>query len=163
MSAQLPPAWMTGGEPSYLLGTDSLGRCVLSRLIYSARTAVVVALIAATLAAMIGGALRPQSLYAQTLADVRAACASDVQKLCAGVPSGGGRIIACLKQHQAEVSDGCKQAIAKAMSALPARLPRKVCGKPRATIHAASMPAANCIHRPMKKIDTTNWRFHSAP
>ena len=54
MSAQLPPAWMTGGEPAYLLGTDSLGRCVLSRLIYSARTAVMVALIAATLAAMIG-------------------------------------------------------------------------------------------------------------
>lgn len=57
MSAQLPPAWMTGGDHAYLLGTDSLGRCVLSRLIYSARTAVVVAVIAATLAALIGVAL----------------------------------------------------------------------------------------------------------
>ncbi|WP_234684811.1 ABC transporter permease [Bradyrhizobium monzae] len=57
MSAQLPPAWMIGGEPAFLLGTDSLGRCVLSRLIYSARTAVMVALIAATLAAAIGVAL----------------------------------------------------------------------------------------------------------
>jgi len=57
MSAQLPPSWMTGGDPVYPLGTDSLGRCVLSRLIYSARTAVVVALIAATLAALIGTAL----------------------------------------------------------------------------------------------------------
>jgi ABC-type dipeptide/oligopeptide/nickel transport system permease subunit len=57
MSAQLPPAWMTGADRSYLLGTDSLGRCVLSRLIYSARTAVTVALIAATLAAAIGVAL----------------------------------------------------------------------------------------------------------
>jgi ABC-type dipeptide/oligopeptide/nickel transport system permease subunit len=54
LSAQLPPAWMQGGDPSYVLGTDSLGRCVLSRLIYSARTAVMVALIAATLAALIG-------------------------------------------------------------------------------------------------------------
>ena len=54
MSAQLPPAWMQGGEWAYLLGTDSLGRCVLSRLIYSARTAVAVALIAASLAALIG-------------------------------------------------------------------------------------------------------------
>jgi ABC-type dipeptide/oligopeptide/nickel transport system permease subunit len=53
MSAQLPPAWVGGGE-AYWLGTDSLGRCVLSRLIYSARTAVAVALIAASLAAMIG-------------------------------------------------------------------------------------------------------------
>jgi ABC-type dipeptide/oligopeptide/nickel transport system permease subunit len=57
MSAQLPPAWTSGGEPAYLFGTDSLGRCVLSRLIYSARTAVAVALIAASLAAMIGIAL----------------------------------------------------------------------------------------------------------
>src|SRR5260370_1064579 len=43
MSAQLPPAWMVGGDPAYLLGTDSLGRCVLSRLIYSARTAAAAA------------------------------------------------------------------------------------------------------------------------
>jgi peptide/nickel transport system permease protein len=57
MSAQLPPAWMQGGERAYLFGTDSLGRCVLSRLIYSARTAVAVALIAASLAAVIGIAL----------------------------------------------------------------------------------------------------------
>ena len=54
MSAQLPPAWINGGDPAYFLGTDSLGRCVLSRLIYSARTAVAVALIAASLAAVIG-------------------------------------------------------------------------------------------------------------
>jgi dipeptide transport system permease protein len=57
LSAQLPPMWVQGGDPAYILGTDSLGRCVLSRLIYSARTAVMVALIAATLAAAIGVAL----------------------------------------------------------------------------------------------------------
>src|ERR1700730_10279416 len=54
LSAQLPPAWSSGGDSAYWLGTDSLGRCVLSRLIYSARTAVAVALVAATLAAAIG-------------------------------------------------------------------------------------------------------------
>jgi ABC-type dipeptide/oligopeptide/nickel transport system permease subunit len=54
MSAQLPPAFRGGGEGAYWFGTDSLGRCVLSRLIYSARTAVAVALIAASLAAAIG-------------------------------------------------------------------------------------------------------------
>jgi peptide/nickel transport system permease protein len=57
LSAQLPPAWVQGGEAAYPLGTDSLGRCVASRLIYSARPAVAVALIAATLAALIGIAL----------------------------------------------------------------------------------------------------------
>ena len=57
LSAQLPPMWMQGGDPSYIFGTDSLGRDVLSRLIYSARMAVIVALIAASLAALIGVAL----------------------------------------------------------------------------------------------------------
>ena len=50
----LPPAWAVGGDAAFPFGTDSLGRCVLSRLIYSARTAVAVALIAASLAAAIG-------------------------------------------------------------------------------------------------------------
>ena len=54
MLAQLPPAWLRGGDASYPLGTDSLGRCVLSRLIYAARTAVIVAFIAACLVALIG-------------------------------------------------------------------------------------------------------------
>jgi peptide/nickel transport system permease protein len=54
LSAQLPPVWMQGGETAFLLGTDSLGRCVLSRLIFAARTAVLVASIAASLAAAIG-------------------------------------------------------------------------------------------------------------
>jgi ABC-type dipeptide/oligopeptide/nickel transport system permease subunit len=57
LSAQLPPAWMTGGDASFPLGTDSLGRCVLSRLIFASRIAVAVAFIAASLAATIGIAL----------------------------------------------------------------------------------------------------------
>ena len=47
-----PPAWVDGGDLNYPLGTDSLGRCVLSRLIYGARTAMLVALFA-SLGAMI--------------------------------------------------------------------------------------------------------------
>ena len=54
LSAQLPPAWIHGGDASFPLGTDSLGRCVLSRLIFSSRIAVSVAFIAASLAAAIG-------------------------------------------------------------------------------------------------------------
>src|ERR1700722_4114278 len=57
LSGQLPPMWMQGGDLAYIFGTDSLGRDVLSRLIYSARIAVMVALIAASLAALIGVAL----------------------------------------------------------------------------------------------------------
>ncbi len=46
--------------------------------------------------------------------EVQAACAGDVHTLCAGIQPGGGRIIACLKQHPDQVSNQCKQAIVKA-------------------------------------------------
>src|SRR5271170_4331456 len=54
LSILTPPAWADGGDASYPLGTDSLGRCVLSRLIYGARTAMLVA-VCASLGAMIIG------------------------------------------------------------------------------------------------------------
>jgi hypothetical protein len=44
----------------------------------------------------------------------RAACHADVEKLCPGVQPGGGRIIACLRQNEGQVSVGCKDALAKA-------------------------------------------------
>lgn len=50
----------------------------------------------------------------QAVADARAACDTDIQKLCAGVQPGGGRILSCLKQHKDQVSDVCKQAVIKA-------------------------------------------------
>jgi ABC-type dipeptide/oligopeptide/nickel transport system permease subunit len=57
MWTQLPPSWAPGGEPGFLFGTDSLGRDILSRLIYGARIAVIVALVAASLACLIGSLL----------------------------------------------------------------------------------------------------------
>ncbi len=53
----LPPAWEQGGDPAYLLGTDSLGRDVLSRLIYGARLAMLVAIFASLGAMLIGATL----------------------------------------------------------------------------------------------------------
>ena len=57
MLSLLPPAWAAGAEPGYLLGTDDLGRDVLSRLIWGARVALTVAVVAATLAALLGATL----------------------------------------------------------------------------------------------------------
>ncbi|HZP21350.1 MAG TPA: ABC transporter permease [Bauldia sp.] len=54
LSTQLPPSWTDGGDPTFFFGTDSLGRDILSRLIYAAQIAVIVALVAATLACLIG-------------------------------------------------------------------------------------------------------------
>jgi peptide/nickel transport system permease protein len=54
---RLPPFWLPGAEPGYLLGTDGLGRDVLSRLIYGARIALTVAFVAAPIACIIGSVL----------------------------------------------------------------------------------------------------------
>lgn len=53
----LPPAWMAGGEQAYPLGTNSLGRCILSRLIYGSRIALFVAVVSATGAMVLGTSL----------------------------------------------------------------------------------------------------------
>ena len=45
----LPPAWAEGGSWAYPLGTDSVGRCTLSRLIHGARLSLLVGLIVVTL------------------------------------------------------------------------------------------------------------------
>jgi peptide/nickel transport system permease protein len=57
LSILIPPVWANGGDASYPLGTDSLGRCVLSRLIYGARTAMLVAVFASLGAMIIGTVL----------------------------------------------------------------------------------------------------------
>jgi peptide/nickel transport system permease protein len=59
----LPPAWAADGNPAFPLGTDSLGRCVLSRLIYGARTAMTVAIVASLGAMLIGSILAHVSGY----------------------------------------------------------------------------------------------------
>jgi Cysteine rich repeat len=51
---------------------------------------------------------------AAAMAVLRAGCTEDAQRLCAGVPSGGGRVLACLKEHKDALSDKCKQAAQQA-------------------------------------------------
>lgn len=57
MMASLPPIGFEGYEPGYYLGTDDLGRDVLSRIIFGARIALTVSLVAASLAGLIGSLL----------------------------------------------------------------------------------------------------------
>jgi hypothetical protein len=35
-------------------------------------------------------------------------CKTDIEKFCAGVQPGGGAVVKCLKEHEAEVSSECK-------------------------------------------------------
>jgi dipeptide transport system permease protein len=49
-----PPAWLEGGDPRFLLGTDDVGRDMLSRLIYGARLSLLIGVVVVTLALAAG-------------------------------------------------------------------------------------------------------------
>jgi len=59
----------------------------------------------------------PGLILAAQAATPLALCKADAERICAGVAPGGGKIIACLKQHKEQVSIGC----AKALKALKAK------------------------------------------
>ncbi|CAG9609918.1 Dipeptide transport system permease protein DppC [Pseudoneobacillus rhizosphaerae] len=54
VSRLLPPFWMEGGTTEYLLGTDNLGRDILSRIIYGSRISLMVGIAAVIVAGAIG-------------------------------------------------------------------------------------------------------------
>jgi ABC-type dipeptide/oligopeptide/nickel transport system permease subunit len=49
-----PPAWLPGGSPTYLLGTDANGRDLLSRILWGARTSLEIGVLSVLLGAAIG-------------------------------------------------------------------------------------------------------------
>jgi len=51
---QVPPAWIDGGSAQNLLGTDQLGRDILSRLIFGTRVALIVGLGGVALTSLVG-------------------------------------------------------------------------------------------------------------
>jgi peptide/nickel transport system permease protein len=58
-----PPFWQQGGSEQHLLGTDHLGRDVLSRLIFGARVSIVVGFTAVLFAGVLGTGLGILSGY----------------------------------------------------------------------------------------------------
>ena len=75
---------------------------------------------------------------------LRAACAADAQRLCAGVQPGGGRIVACLKDHKDALSDRCKQAAGLAANSGSSPAPGAANGLPSSGANAAaSSPASS--------------------
>ncbi len=52
-----PPAWIDGGSWTYPLGTDAIGRDILSRLMYGARLSLVIGLAVVTISVLVGTVL----------------------------------------------------------------------------------------------------------
>ena len=85
-------------------------------------------------------------VHAQSAVDIlTAGCADDAQKLCAGVQTGGGRIIACLKQHKDSLSAKCKQAAAQVSSQAAAAAPNAAPAAPAAAAKPTASDAADAL------------------
>lgn len=67
-SRLLPPSWL-GGEPGFFLGTDQLGRDLLSRLIFGARISLLVGVLGVLISLLIGVTLGLISGYVGGLID----------------------------------------------------------------------------------------------
>lgn len=52
-----PPAWQEGGSSAYLLGTDAIGRDILSRLMHGARLSLVIGIAVVSLSVVVGTVL----------------------------------------------------------------------------------------------------------
>ena len=79
-----PPVWM-GGTPTYILGTDGLGRDQLSRIIYGARTSLAIGLSATLLAAVVGVPVGLFAGYYRGLPDMVAMRTSDILMTLPGI------------------------------------------------------------------------------
>lgn len=57
MDSFLPPAWLEGGNATYLLGTDGQGRDMVAAIVYGARISALIGVSAMLMACMIGTTL----------------------------------------------------------------------------------------------------------
>jgi len=74
-----PPAWLTGGDPNYLLGTDDQGRDVFSTILYGSRQSIMIGAMATLFAGALGIALGLIAGYAGGSIDAVIMRAADIQ------------------------------------------------------------------------------------
>ena len=79
LDARVPPVWVEGGDPRFLLGTDDQGRDMLSTIIYGARLSLFVGFASVILAAAIGISLGLLSGYRGGMIDSVIMRIADVQ------------------------------------------------------------------------------------
>ena len=77
--AFLPPVWLPGGEPKFLLGTDDQGRGILSTIMYGARISLAVGFASVIFAMVIGVTLGLISGYVGGAVDAFIMRIADIQ------------------------------------------------------------------------------------
>lgn len=84
--ALTPPAWMDGGSVTHLLGTDNLGRDILSRIVAGARVSVSIAAYAILLSGAVGAFLGMTAGYFGGWCDAIISRLIDVQMSVPSIP-----------------------------------------------------------------------------
>lgn len=84
--ALTPPAWMEGGSLTHLLGTDNLGRDILSRIIAGARVSVSIAGYAIVLSGAVGAFLGMTAGYFGGWCDAIISRLIDIQMSVPSIP-----------------------------------------------------------------------------
>jgi peptide/nickel transport system permease protein len=79
LDSHQPPAWLAGGDPRYLLGTDDQGRDVLSTILYGSRISLAVGILGVGFAATLGIVLGLVAGYAGGMVDALIMRSADVQ------------------------------------------------------------------------------------
>lgn len=82
---KMPPSWIEGGQPQYLLGTDDQGRDVLSTILYGGRLSIIVGLAAVCLGMVLGVALGVIAGYMGGAVDAVIMRVADVQLTIPGI------------------------------------------------------------------------------
>ena len=65
-----PPVWQAGGSSAYLLGTDAIGRDILSRLIHGARLSLLIGMSVVALSIVVGIALGLVAGFARGITEI---------------------------------------------------------------------------------------------
>lgn len=74
-----PPFWLEGGSFAHLLGTDAMGRDVLSRLIFSIRLSLLVAIVGTLIGAVVGTVIGMLAAHFRGIVDDLVMIAIDFQ------------------------------------------------------------------------------------
>jgi len=79
LDAELPPRWVQGSNPRFLLGTDAQGRDLLSAILYGTRISLIVGVLAVAIQAAIGVSLGLLAGYFGGRLDSVVSRAADIQ------------------------------------------------------------------------------------
>src|SRR6202035_5839846 len=66
----MPPFGQAGGSSTYPLGTDAIGRDILSRLIYGARLSLLIGIVVVTIAVVVGTTLGLVAVFFREVVEI---------------------------------------------------------------------------------------------